>query len=108
VHGASRTSWMHLAELTQIEINSVTDNPIILGGGETISGGNFHGQPLAIPLDYASVAAAELGNISDRRSYLIIEGRYGLPKLVMEDARLKSGVMTPQYSSAALASETNC
>ncbi len=105
VHGASRTSWMHLAELTQIEINSVTDNPIILGGGETISGGNFHGQPLAIPLDYASVAAAELGNISDRRSYLIIEGRYGLPKLLMEDAGLNSGFMIPQYSSAALVSE---
>jgi len=105
VHGASRTSWMHLAELTQIEINSVTDNPIILGAGETISGGNFHGQPLAIPLDYASVAAAELGNISDRRSYLIIEGRYGLPKLLMEDAGLNSGFMIPQYSAAALVSE---
>jgi histidine ammonia-lyase len=105
VHGASRTAWMHLAELTQIEINSVTDNPIILGAGETISGGNFHGQPLAMALDYASVAAAELGNISDRRSYLSIEGRYGLPKLLIDDAGLNSGFMIPQYSSAALVSE---
>lgn len=105
VHGASRTAYLHLLELTEIEINSVTDNPIILGSHDTISGGNFHGQPLAVPLDYASVAAAELGNISDRRSYLIIEGRYGLPKLLIEDAGLNSGFMIPQYSSAALVSE---
>lgn len=105
VHGASRTAYMHLHELTEIEINSVTDNPIILGSHDTISGGNFHGQPLAVPLDYASVAAAELGNISDRRSYLIIEGRYGLPKLLIEDPGLNSGFMIPQYSSAALVSE---
>jgi len=105
VHGASRTAWAHLAELTSIEINSVTDNPIILGSNDTISGGNFHGQPLAIPIDYAAIAAAELGNISDRRSYLIIEGRYGLPKLLIEDAGLNSGFMIPQYSSAALVSE---
>lgn len=105
VHGASRTAYEHLLELTEIEINSVTDNPIILGSHDTISGGNFHGQPLAIPLDYASIAAAELGNISDRRSYLIIEGRYGLPKLLIDDAGLNSGFMIPQYSSAALVSE---
>src|SRR5690606_6299799 len=104
-HGASRTAYEHLLELTEIEINSVTDNPIILGSHDTISGGNFHGQPLAIPLDYASIAAAELGNISDRRSYLIIEGRYGLPKLLIDDAGLNSGFMIPQYSSAALVSE---
>lgn len=105
VHGASRTAYEHLFELAEVEINSVTDNPIILGSHDTISGGNFHGQPLAIPLDYASVAAAEIGNISDRRSYLIIEGRYGLPKLLIEDAGLNSGFMIPQYSSAALVSE---
>jgi len=105
VHGASRTAWLHLKELTEIELNSVTDNPIILGSLDTISGGNFHGQPLAIPLDYASIAAAELGNISDRRSYLIIEGRYGLPKLLIKDAGLNSGFMIPQYTTAALVSE---
>lgn len=105
VHGASRTAWLHLKELTEIELNSVTDNPIILGSLDTISGGNFHGQPLAIPIDYAAVAAAELGNISDRRSYLIIEGRYGLPKLLIKDAGLNSGFMIPQYTTAALVSE---
>lgn len=105
VHGATRTAWLHLKELTEIEINSVTDNPVVLGSQDTISGGNFHGQPLAIPLDYATVAAAELGNISDRRCYLIIEGRYGLPKLLIENAGLNSGFMIPQYTTAALVSE---
>ena len=105
VHGASRNAWLHLEELVEIEINSVTDNPVILGSRETISGGNFHGQPLAIPLDYATVAAAEIGNISERRSYLIIEGRFGLPKLLIENAGLNSGFMIPQYSAAALVTE---
>jgi len=105
VHGASRTAWRHLRELTEIEINAVTDNPIILTATDTISGGNFHGQPLAMALDYATTAAAEVGNISDRRSYLIIEGRYGLPKLLIQDAGLNSGFMIPQYTTAALVSE---
>lgn len=105
VHGASRTAFRHLKELTHIEINSVTDNPIILGSLDTISGGNFHGEPLAIALDYGTVAAHELGSISERRSYLIIEGRYGLPKLLIQDAGLNSGFMIPQYTAAALVSE---
>ncbi|MGB5386768.1 MAG: aromatic amino acid ammonia-lyase, partial [Eudoraea sp.] len=70
VHGASRNSWLHLKELVQIELNAVTDNPIIINEDLTISGGNFHGQPLAMALDYACLAASELGNISDRRIYL--------------------------------------
>jgi len=105
VHGASRNSWLHLAEATQIELNSITDNPVLLEGGETISGGNFHGQPLAIPLDYASVAAAELGNISDRRCYLLLEGKWGLPVLLMNNVGLNSGFMIPQYTTAALVTE---
>lgn len=105
VHGSSRAAWLHLRELTEIEINAVTDNPILLGPNDTISGGNFHGQPLAMALDYATTAAAELGNISDRRSYLTIEGRYGLPKLLIQDAGLNSGFMIPQYTTAALVSE---
>ena len=105
VHGASRTAWLHLKELVEIEINAVTDNPIVLGAHDTISGGNFHGQPLAIALDYATIGAAELGNISDRRCYLIVEGRYGLPKLLIQDAGLNSGFMIPQYTTAALVSE---
>jgi histidine ammonia-lyase len=105
VHGASRTAWHHLRELTMIELNAVTDNPIIFSAEDTISGGNFHGQPLAIPLDYATIAAAELGNISDRRCYMMIEGRYGLPKLLIADAGLNSGFMIPQYTTAALVTE---
>src|ERR1700722_1386942 len=85
VHGASRNAWRHLSELTDIELNAVTDNPIILGEGDTISGGNFHGQPLALPLDYACMAAAEVGNISDRRCYLLLEGKWGLPMLLMKN-----------------------
>ncbi len=105
VHGSSRNAWIHLKELVEIEINSVTDNPVVLGSHDTISGGNFHGQPLAIVLDYATVAAAEIGNISERRSYLMIEGKFGLPKLLVENAGLNSGFMIPQYSAAALVTE---
>ncbi|MFN4284954.1 MAG: histidine ammonia-lyase [Lacibacter sp.] len=105
VHGASRTAWQHLRRLTEIELNAVTDNPIIFSETETISGGNFHGQPLALPLDYACFAAAELGNISDRRCYLLLEGKWGLPLLLMKDVGLNSGFMIPQYTTAALVSE---
>jgi histidine ammonia-lyase len=105
VHGASRNAWLHLKELTEIELNSVTDNPVIFNADDTISGGNFHGQPLALPLDYATIAAAELGNIADRRCYLMSEGRYGLPKLLTNDAGLNSGLMIPQYTAAALVTE---
>jgi histidine ammonia-lyase len=105
VHGASRNAWLHLKELTEIELNSVTDNPIIFNADDTISGGNFHGQPLALPLDYATVAAAELGNIADRRCYLMSEGRYGLPKVLTNDPGLNSGLMIPQYTTAALVTE---
>jgi histidine ammonia-lyase len=105
VHGASRTAWLHLKELTEIELNSVTDNPIVLGKDDTISGGNFHGQPLALPLDYNCFAAAEIGNISDRRCYLLLEGKWGLPMLLMNNVGLNSGFMIPQYTTAALVTE---
>ncbi|RYZ23408.1 MAG: histidine ammonia-lyase [Chitinophagaceae bacterium] len=105
VHGASRTAWQHLYELTTIEANAVTDNPIVLGKDDTISGGNFHGQPLALPLDYACFAAAEVGNISDRRCYLLLEGKWGLPLLLMNNVGLNSGFMIPQYTTAALVTE---
>jgi len=105
VHGASRNAWLHLKELTEIELNSVTDNPIVFNADDTISGGNFHGQPLAMVLDYATIATAELGNIADRRCYLMSEGRYGLPKLLTNNAGLHSGLMIPQYTTAALVTE---
>lgn len=105
VHGASRNAYFHLKELAEIELNSVTDNPIVVSDEEAISGGNFHGQPLAMVLDYATIAASELGNISDRRQYLLLEGKYGLPKLLTESSGLNSGFMIPQYTSAALCTE---
>lgn len=105
VHGASRNAWLHLRELATIEMNSVTDNPLIFSVEDTVSGGNFHGQPLAIPLDYATIAASEIGNISDRRSYLLLEGKWGLPLLLMNDVGLNSGFMIPQYTTAALVTE---
>jgi histidine ammonia-lyase len=105
VHGASRNAWLHLKELTETELNSVTDNPIIFSSEDTISGGNFHGQPLALPLDYACFAASETGNISDRRCYLLLEGKWGLPMLLMKNVGLNSGFMIPQYTTAALVTE---
>jgi histidine ammonia-lyase len=105
VHGASRNAWLHLKQLTEIELNAVTDNPIIFNADDTISGGNFHGQPLALPLDYCCFAAAELGNISDRRCYLLLEGKFGLPMLLMNEVGLNSGFMIPQYTTAALVTE---
>lgn len=106
VHGASRNAFLHLKELLHIELNSVTDNPILLRDGSTVSGGNFHGQPLAMPLDYVAVAASELGNIADRRIYLSLKDTIpGLPKLLMRETGLNSGFMIPQYTTAALVSE---
>lgn len=105
VHGSSRNAWLHTKEMVEIEINSVTDNPIILSESEAISGGNFHGQPLALPCDYLTLAAHEVGNISDRRTYLLLGGNADLPLLLMKDIGLNSGFMIPQYTSAALVSE---
>ena len=105
VHGASRNAYYHLNELAEIEMNSVTDNPIVLSETEAISGGNFHGQPLAMAIDYGSIAASELGNIADRRCYLLLEGKYGLPRLLTEAGGLNSGFMIPQYTTAALVTE---
>ncbi len=105
VHGASRNALSHLNELAEIEMNAVTDNPIVLSETEAISGGNFHGQPLAMALDYASIAVSELGNIADRRCYLLLEGKYGLPRLLTKAGGLNSGFMIPQYTTAALVTE---
>ncbi len=106
VHGASRNTWRHLKNLAEVELNSVTDNPIIFDENNTVSGGHFHGQPLALPLDYTGLAASEAGNISDRRTYLLLEGGVeGLPELLMRNTGINSGFMLSQYTSAALVSE---
>jgi len=105
IHGASRDALLHLNEKLLCELNAVTDNPIIFSKEESYSGGNFHGQPLALLLDYVGLAASELGNISDRRIYLLLEGKWGLPPYLIKDAGLNSGFMMLQYTSAALTSE---
>jgi len=114
VHGASRDALSHAVNVVETEINSVTDNPLVFDGGDAsggdampdvLSGGNFHGQPLALVLDYAAIALAELASISERRTYLLLEGHDGLPRLLMRETGLNSGFMIPQYTSAALVSE---
>jgi len=105
VHGASRDSINHAVSVLQTEINSVTDNPLVLEDGDIISGGHFHGQPLALAFDLASIALAELGSISERRTYLLLEGHDGLPTLLMHETGINSGFMIPQYTAAALVSE---
>jgi histidine ammonia-lyase len=105
VHGASRDAFLHFNEVLICELNSVTDNPIIFNEEKAISGGNFHGQPLALPLDYVGLAASEIGSISDRRTYLLLEGKWGLPAYLIKESGLNSGFMITQYSTAALASE---
>jgi len=105
VHGASRDALSHILNTIEIELNSVTDNPLVFDDGDVISGGNFHGQPLALAMDYAAIALAELASISERRTYLLLEGHDGLPRLLMTETGLNSGFMIPQYTAAALVSE---
>ena len=105
VHGASRDALSHCSDMVETEINSVTDNPLVFEDGDIISGGNFHGQPLALAIDYAKIALAELASISERRTYLLLEGHDGLPELLMEETGINSGFMIPQYTAAALVSE---
>ncbi|MFU8813508.1 MAG: histidine ammonia-lyase [Balneolaceae bacterium] len=109
VHGASRDAIAHAVSVMETEMNAVTDNPLVFGGGggddAILSGGNFHGQPLALVLDFSKLALAELASISERRTYLLLEGHDGLPKLLMEKTGINSGFMIPQYTSAALVSE---
>ncbi len=105
VHGASRDAIRHAVSVVETEINSVTDNPLVFPDGDIISGGNFHGQPLALVLDFAKIALAEIASISERRTYLLLEGHDGLPKLLMQETGINSGFMIPQYTSAALVSE---
>ena len=105
VHGASRDALGHAIGVVEREINSVTDNPLVFANGDVLSGGNFHGQPIALSLDYAAMALAELASISERRTYLLLEGHDGLPRLLMRETGINSGFMVPQYTAAALVSE---
>ncbi|TNE74327.1 histidine ammonia-lyase [bacterium] len=105
VHGASKDSLNYAVRVVETEINSVTDNPLVFENGDIVSGGNFHGQPLALALDFAAIGLAELASISERRTYLLLEGHDGLPKLLMRETGTNSGFMIPQYTAAALVSE---
>jgi histidine ammonia-lyase len=105
VHGATRDALDYAISVIEVELNSVTDNPLVFANGDILSGGNFHGQPLALALDFAAIALAELGSISERRTYLLLEGHDGLPRLLMQDTGVNSGFMIPQYTAAALVSE---
>jgi histidine ammonia-lyase len=125
VHGAIRDALDHLRRVLEIELNSATDNPLVFpgthgaagdrgspapfatGGGLVISGGNFHGEPVALGLDFAKLAIAELGAISERRTALLVDPRLngGLPAFLVATSGLDSGLMLLQYTAAALASE---
>ncbi|SMO37025.1 histidine ammonia-lyase [Fodinibius sediminis] len=105
VHGASRDGLRYCCKVVETELNAVTDNPLVFENGDIISGGNFHGQPLALALDHAKIALAEFASISERRTYLLLEGHDGLPELLMEETGINSGFMIPQYTAAALVSE---
>lgn len=105
VHGASRDALGYVCGVLETELNSVTDNPLVFLDGDILSGGNFHGQPLALALDFAAIALAELASISERRTYLLLGGHDGLPELLMHDTGVNSGFMVPQYTAAALVSE---
>ena len=120
VHGAVRDALDHLRRVLDIELNSATDNPLVFpgggiadvdtvatGGGRVISGGNFHGEPVALALDFAKLALAELGSISERRTALLVDPRLngGLPAFLVPSSGIDSGMMVYQYTAAALVSE---
>jgi histidine ammonia-lyase len=106
VHGAVKDTVKHAAEVILREINSVTDNPTIFPDDDLIlSGGNFHGEPLAFVLDFIAIALAELGNIAERRLYRLIAGQRGLPEFLVAHPGLNSGFMIPQYAAASVVSQ---
>src|SRR5690606_17633684 len=107
VHGATRDALLHVRQVVEVELRSVTDNPLILADeDEVVSAGNFHGQPLALTADYAAIAVAELANISERRvEQLVNPALSGLPAFLTPHGGLNSGLMVAQYTAAALVSE---
>jgi histidine ammonia-lyase len=106
VNGASKDVIAYAENIFLIEINSVTDNPTVFPDeDEIISGGNFHGQPLALALDFLAIALAELGSISERRTYQLIAGLRGLPNFLVAKPGLNSGFMIPQYTAASIVSQ---
>lgn len=106
VHGAAKDTIAYVASVVEVEINSTTDNPIVLPDEDmVISGGHFHGEPLAMVLDFLAIALSELGSISERRTYQLIDAKRGLPSFLVAKPGLNSGFMIPQYAAAAIASQ---
>jgi histidine ammonia-lyase len=106
VHGAARDALAELGRVLGIEMNAATDNPLVLPSGAVVSGGNFHGEPLALALDYATMAVAELASISERRTARLVDAHLsGLPAFLTDGAGLASGLMIAHYTAAALVNE---
>jgi histidine ammonia-lyase len=106
VHGATRDALDYIIGVVEREINAVTDNPTIFPDEDLIiSAGNFHGQPLALALDHLAIIIAELGSISERRTYKLISGKRGLPAFLVKNPGLNSGFMIPQYTAASIVSQ---
>jgi len=106
VHGASKDAIDYCAQIVEREINAVTDNPtVFVDEDDVVSAGNFHGQPLAISMDFLAIALAELGSISERRVYKLIDGTRGLPAFLVAEPGLNSGFMIPQYTCASIVSQ---
>ena len=106
VHGAVKDAVNYVANVLETEINSVTDNPTVFpDDGLIVSGGNFHGEPLALSLDFLAIALAELASISERRTYRLISGERGLPEFLVANPGLNSGFMIPQYAAASIVSQ---
>jgi histidine ammonia-lyase len=107
VHGAARDVLSELERVLRVEINAATDNPLVFASGEVISGGNFHGEPLALALDYATMAVAELASISERRTARLVDPHLngGLPAFLTEQPGMESGLMIAHYTAAALVNE---
>ena len=107
VHGASKDTIDYVAGVLETEINSPTDNPTVFPEEDmVVSAGNFHGQPIALAMDFLAIALAELGNISERRTYQLISGTRELPKFLVANPGLNSGFMIPQYTAASIVSQT--
>ncbi len=106
VHGASKDTIHYVETVVETEINSVTDNPTIFPDDDLIiSAGNFHGQPLALAMDFLGIALAELGNISERRIYQLVDSKRGLPSFLVKNPGLNSGFMIPQYAAASIVNQ---
>ncbi|MCR4658846.1 MAG: histidine ammonia-lyase [Bacteroidales bacterium] len=107
VHGAAKDTIRYVESVVETEINSTTDNPIVLPDDDmVISGGHFHGEPLAMVLDFLAIALAEIGAISERRTYQLVDAKRGLPSFLVAKPGLNSGFMIPQYTAAAIVSQT--